>query len=218
MNANVGLLGAEVYFPSTYIDQEDLEAANNVSKGKYTIGLGQTSMAFTGDREDINSVALTVVSSLLEKYSIDPKEIGRLEIGTESLIDKSKSTKTVLMELFAASGNHDIEGVTCTNACYGGTAALLNALSWCDSSAWDGRYAIVVAAGTCILRSLPQMFLLAFHLSHDMLPFPSLFARVPLIVFPPNYRYRSVCKRTSASYRWMWRCCITYWPPCPCGR
>ena len=39
MNTNVGVLGAEVYFPSTYIDQEDLEVANNVSKGKYTIGL-----------------------------------------------------------------------------------------------------------------------------------------------------------------------------------
>ena len=155
MTTNVGILGAEVYFPSTYIDQGDLEAANNVSKGKYTIGLGQTAMAFTGDREDINSVSLTVVSSLLEKYSIDPKDVGRLEIGTESLIDKSKSTKTVLMELFASSGNHDIEGVTCTNACYGGTAALLNALAWCDCSAWDGRYAIVVAAGECLSLPFP---------------------------------------------------------------
>ncbi len=147
MSANVGILGVEVYFPSTYIDQEDLEVENNVSKGKYSVGLGQTSMAFTGDREDINSIALTVVSSLLEKYKIDPNSIGRLEVGTETLIDKSKSTKTVLMELFASKGNHDIEGATCINACYGGTAALLNALMWCDSSAWDGRYAIVVAAG-----------------------------------------------------------------------
>jgi hydroxymethylglutaryl-CoA synthase len=30
-----------------------------VAAGKYTVGLGQTSMAFTGDREDINSICLT---------------------------------------------------------------------------------------------------------------------------------------------------------------
>eukprot|EP01042_Synura_sphagnicola_P021891 gene21891-27865_t len=84
----------KVYFPHTYVDQTELEVANGVSAGKYTIGLGQEAMAFTGDREDINSVALTVVHSLLEKYNIDPRQVGRIEVGTESLVDKSKSTKT----------------------------------------------------------------------------------------------------------------------------
>ena len=147
---NVGILAIEVYFPNDYIDQTELEKAYGVSKGKYTIGLGQDAMAFTGDREDINSISLTVVNSLMEKYSIDPNSIGRLEIGTESLIDKSKSTKTVLMSLFQESGNTDVEGATVVNACYGGTAALLNALMWADSSCWDGRYAIVVAADIAV--------------------------------------------------------------------
>jgi hydroxymethylglutaryl-CoA synthase len=98
---------------------------------------------------------LTVVVSLLEKYQIPLEKIGRLEIGTETLIDKSKSTKTVLMELFQSVGNHDIEGVTVVNACYGGTAALLNALTWADSSAWDGRYAIVVAGDIAVYAPGP---------------------------------------------------------------
>ena len=152
---NVGILAMEVYFPSSYVTQTDLEVAFGVSAGKYTIGLGQESMAFTGDQEDINSVALTVVHNLLEKYSISPSEIGRLEIGTESLVDKSKSTKTVLMKLFEESGNTNIEGATVVNACYGGTASLLNALSWVDSSAWDGRYAIVVAADIAVYAAGP---------------------------------------------------------------
>lgn len=152
---NVGILAIEVYFPPSYVTQKDLEVANNVSAGKYTLGLGQEAMAFTGDAEDINSIALTVVHNLLEKYSIAPTEIGRLEVGTESLVDKSKSTKTVLMSLFAESGNTNIEGATVVNACYGGTAALLNALSWVDSSAWDGRYAIVVAADIAVYAEGP---------------------------------------------------------------
>ena len=78
--------------------------------------------AVTGDREDINSIALTVVQSLLEKYDISHSSVGRIEVGTESLVDKSKSIKTVLMSLFEGSGNSDIEGTTVVNACYGGTS------------------------------------------------------------------------------------------------
>jgi hydroxymethylglutaryl-CoA synthase len=142
---NVGILGLEVYMPATYITQTSLEEHNGVASGKYTIGLGQTAMGVVaGDAEDINSICLTVVHSLLEKYDIDPKtQVGRLEVGTETLVDKSKSTKTVLMQLF--EGNTDMEGATVVNACYGGTAALLNAFQWVESAAWDGRYAIVVS-------------------------------------------------------------------------
>ena len=143
---NVGILGMEVYFPSSYIEQNELEKAIDVDEKEYPEGLGQIAMSFCGDREDVNSMSLTVVQSLLEKYGISRKNIGRLEVGTESLVDKSKSTKTVLMSLFEGSGNTDIEGATVVNSCYGGTAALLNALMWVDSSSWDGRYAIVVAA------------------------------------------------------------------------
>ena len=44
--------------------------------------------------------SLTVVTSLLEKYQIDPKMVGRLEVGSETVIDKSKSIKTWLMQIF----------------------------------------------------------------------------------------------------------------------
>src|SRR5688572_4418271 len=41
------------------------------------------------------------VSSLLDKYRVSPKDIGRLEVATETILDHSKSVKTVLMQLFA---------------------------------------------------------------------------------------------------------------------
>lgn len=85
---------------------------------------------------------MTVVSKLIEKYNIDTNSIGRLEVGTETILDKSKSVKSVLMQLFG--DNTNIEGVDTVNACYGGTNALFNALNWVESSAWDGRDAIVV--------------------------------------------------------------------------
>ncbi|KAL4764368.1 hydroxymethylglutaryl-CoA synthase [Aspergillus foveolatus] len=141
---NIGIKAIEVYFPSQCLDQTELEKHDGVSEGKYTIGLGQTKMSFCDDREDIYSIALTTLSSLMKKYNIDPNSVGRLEVGTETLLDKSKSVKSVLMQLFAPHGNTNIEGVDTVNACYGGTNALFNSINWVESSAWDGRDAVVV--------------------------------------------------------------------------
>ena len=91
---------------------------------------------------DIYSFALTALSNLLNKYQIDTNSIGRLEVGTETILDKSKSVKSVLMQLFG--DNTSIEGVDTVNACYGGTNAVFNTINWVESSAWDGRDAIVV--------------------------------------------------------------------------
>ncbi|CAK1584731.1 unnamed protein product [Parnassius mnemosyne] len=142
---NVGILAMELYFPSQYVDQVDLEKFDEVGTGKYTIGLGQSKMGFCSDREDINSVCLTALHRLIERNNINLHDIGRLEVGTETIIDKSKSVKTFLMTLFAKEGATDVEGIDSTNACYGGTAALFNAINWVESSSWDGRKAIVVA-------------------------------------------------------------------------
>ncbi|KAM9916674.1 hypothetical protein OXX59_009823, partial [Metschnikowia pulcherrima] len=94
---NVGIKAIEVYIPTNYVNQSDLEKFDEIPAGKYTIGLGQTNMAFVSDREDIYSLSLTVTSRLLKNYNIDPQSIGRLEVGTETLLDKSKSVKSVLM-------------------------------------------------------------------------------------------------------------------------
>uniref|UniRef100_A0A5B6Z694 Hydroxymethylglutaryl-CoA synthase n=1 Tax=Davidia involucrata TaxID=16924 RepID=A0A5B6Z694_DAVIN len=152
---NVGILAMEIYFPPTCIQQEVLEAHDGASKGKYTIGLGQDCMAFCTEVEDVISMSLTAVTSLLEKYGIDPKEIGRLEVGSETVIDKSKSIKTFLMQIFEDCGNTDIEGVDSTNACYGGTAALFNCVNWVESSSWDGRYGLVVCTDSAVYAEGP---------------------------------------------------------------
>ena len=73
------------------------------------------------------------------------------QVGTETIIDKSKSVKTVLMQLLSENNKGEVkeaenilwgnvEGVDCKNACYGGTAALFNAINWIESSYWDGIY------------------------------------------------------------------------------
>lgn len=151
--SNAGILAMDCYFPQRFVPQTLLEEADSCP-GKYIVGLGQTALAFFDDREDVASIMLTVCSQLLEKYGVPPSAVGRLEVGTETLIDKSKSVKTTLMHhLFG--DNSDVEGVTSTNACYGGTAALFNSVAWVESSAWDGRYALVVCGDIAVYAPGP---------------------------------------------------------------
>jgi len=152
---NVGIHAMDVYFPTTYVSQTDLEEFDGVSAGKYTIGLGQENMAVCGEREDINSVCLTAMENLLEKYGIGYDQIGRLEVGTETIVDKSKAVKTTLMSRFNEHGLFDVEGIDSKNACYGGTAAVLNSLAWVESSSYDGRYAMVVCGDIAVYEPGP---------------------------------------------------------------
>jgi hydroxymethylglutaryl-CoA synthase len=152
---SVGIVATDIYFPKTFVSQTKLEEFSNVETGKFTIGLGQEDLAFVSDREDIYSMCLTVVSSLMAKYNIRYEDIGRLEVSTETIIDHSKSVKSVLMKLFEESGNSDVEGVDTVHACYAGTNALFNSVAWIESSAWDGRYALVVAGDIAEYASGP---------------------------------------------------------------
>ncbi|KAF2138890.1 uncharacterized protein K452DRAFT_255830, partial [Aplosporella prunicola CBS 121167] len=149
---NVGIKAMEIYVPAQCLDQSLFEKHQGVSPGKYTIGLGLRYMNYCTDREDVCSLALTAVSSLLRKFNIDPNSIGRLEVGTESLIDKAKSVKSVLTTLFEPFGNTSLEGVDTVHACYGGTNALFNAVNWVESRSWDGRDAIVVTSDIALYK------------------------------------------------------------------
>lgn len=43
---DVGIISMEIYFPSQFVDQTELEKFDGASDGKYTIGLGQTRCKF----------------------------------------------------------------------------------------------------------------------------------------------------------------------------
>ncbi|ETN84532.1 putative hydroxymethylglutaryl-CoA synthase [Necator americanus] len=150
---NVGISAIEIYFPKSAVSQRDLEKFDGCS-GKYAVGLGQEEMGFCADNEDVVSLSLTVTDALLRNYDIDPSSIGFLAVGTETLIDKSKSVKTELMRLFG--DNLDIEGVDVKNACFGGTQAIFHAVDWIYANyATEKRNAIAVLADIAIYAPGP---------------------------------------------------------------
>mmetsp|Transcript_30667 Transcript_30667/g.85908 ORF Transcript_30667/g.85908 Transcript_30667/m.85908 type:complete len:442 (+) Transcript_30667:76-1401(+) len=149
----IGLRGLQVVVPKHYVPLAELETHDGISAGKYTKGLGQTNMAYVDEHEDINSLCLTAVHGLLEAYDVDPKAVARVEVGTETIVDKSKSVKTHLVDLF---GHGALEGIDTTNACYGGTSALFNALQYMESSYYEeGTYSVVVAGDIAVYEKGP---------------------------------------------------------------
>ena len=112
----------------------------------------QTGLSFCGDREDSVSMAMTVLRQLMDRHGISANKIGRLEVGTESEVDASKSIKSHLMMVLQEEDSDatDVEGCDCVHACYGGTVAVQNALNWIESRSWDGRHAIVVMADVSV--------------------------------------------------------------------
>ncbi|KAK6046543.1 hydroxymethylglutaryl-CoA synthase [Cooperia oncophora] len=146
---DVGISAIEIYFPKNVVNQTDLEKVR-----KYTVGLGQDQMGFCADNEDVVSISLTVTDALLRKYYIEPSSIGFLAVGTETLIDKSKSVKTELMRLFG--DNSDIEGVDVKNACFGGTQAVFHAIDWVYANySTEKRNAIAVLADIAVYEPGP---------------------------------------------------------------
>lgn len=151
---DVGISAIEIYFPKNVVSQSDLEKFDSCSTGKYTVGLGQLQMGFCADNEDVVSISLTVTAALLRNYNIDPSSIGFLAVGTETLIDKSKSVKTELMRLFG--DNSDIEGVDVKNACFGGTQAVFHAIDWVHANySTEKRHAIAVLADIAVYERGP---------------------------------------------------------------
>ena len=59
-------------------------------------------------------MALNVTSELMTKYGIAPQTIGRLEVGTETLVDKSKVSSTSASEWQQTQGQTRCpDGGTC---------------------------------------------------------------------------------------------------------
>ena len=145
----VGIMAFEYYCPDLCVRAADIEAFHGVS-GQYTTGRGQENVTFCSDDEDAVSMAMSAFHRLMERCELDCDEIGRLEVGTESQVDRAKSIKTFLMAFFEEQGIHDVEGADTYNACYGGTNALFNAVNWVQSEAWNGKYAVVICSDTAV--------------------------------------------------------------------
>jgi len=114
------------------------------------MGRGQESITYVSEDEDTVSMAMSSLFRLIKLCELTFTEIGRLEVGTESAVDRGKSTKSFLMSYFEADHHHSVEGVDTVNACYGGTNAFFGTTNWIQGQGWNGRFGIVVCSDPAV--------------------------------------------------------------------
>jgi len=148
----IGVDAISFYVPSLYLPIKDLAQKRNISFEKLNLGLGLNKMAVADKNEDTASFAANALLSLINENKIDPKNIGRIYLGTESALDGAKPTSTyavdaaekILEELYGKRCLKNCDVLDMTFACVGGVDALHNSIDWVNAG--KNRQAIVIAS------------------------------------------------------------------------
>ena len=148
---NVGIDAIDYYIPNLFVDMKDLSLARDIPYEKLSQGLGLKKMSIPDSNEDTASLAANALLKLITTNKINPSEIGRIYLGTETGLDSSKPISSYVIEIVEdllsdKFGNRCFKNcdiVDLTFACIGGVDALENCIDWVKGG--DQRKAIVIA-------------------------------------------------------------------------
>ncbi|KIM35562.1 hypothetical protein M413DRAFT_32419 [Hebeloma cylindrosporum] len=88
--------------------------------------------------------ATFAASSLLTKYAVEPNRIGRVDVSLTTSSGSSRAITASIVNMLRSAGNPDVEGIVSPNSSYASVTSFVSAVSWIESSSWDGRYAMVI--------------------------------------------------------------------------
>lgn len=147
-----GIEAASYYVPSLYLEIKDLAEKRGIEPAKLEKGLGLHKMGFPDVHEDAATFAAEALLKLIKDYDINPKEISRIYLGTESALDAAKPTASYAMQMvekvleaeFGERVFRNCDVVDMTFACIGAVDALHNSLDFVRSN--PDKKAVVIAS------------------------------------------------------------------------
>lgn len=133
-----GIEAASYYVPSLYLEIKDLAEKRGIEPAKLEKGLGLHKMGLPDLHEDAATFAAEALLRLIQDYKINPREISRIYMGTESAVDAAKPTASYAMQMvekvlegeFGERVFKNCDVLDMTFACVGGVDALHNALDF----------------------------------------------------------------------------------------
>ncbi len=130
----VGIDAFSFDIPKIYLPIKDLAIARDIEPAKLEKGLGLLKMSLPDVHQDVIVFAANALKKLLKQEKLQPEEISRIYVGTESGIDSSKPIGSFLISLMEdIYGNGSFEhcdAVDLTFACIGGVDAFHNSLDY----------------------------------------------------------------------------------------
>jgi len=147
-----GIEAASYYVPSLYLEIKDLAEKRGIEPAKLEKGLGLHKMGFPDVHEDAATFAAEALLKLIKDYNINPKEISRIYLGTESALDAAKPTASYAMQMvekvleaeFGERCFKNCDVVDMTFACIGAVDALHNSLDFVRAN--PDKKAVVIAS------------------------------------------------------------------------
>lgn len=148
----IGLEAATFYVPHLYLEISDLAKKRGIDPLKLEKGLGLYKMAFPDVHEDAATFAAEALLKLIQDFNLNPKDIARVYLGTESALDAAKPTATYAVQMvenaledqFGKRSFKNCDAVDMTFACIGGVDALQNALDFVRAN--PQKKAVVIAS------------------------------------------------------------------------
>jgi hydroxymethylglutaryl-CoA synthase len=147
-----GVDAASFYVPSLYLEIKDLAEYRGIEPAKLEKGLGLHKMALPDVHEDSATFAAEALLKLIQDYNLNPKEISRVYLGTESALDAAKPTATYAVQMveeyltedFGERSFKNCDVVDMTFACVGAVDALHNSLDFVRAN--PTKKAVVIAS------------------------------------------------------------------------
>ncbi|MGL2964881.1 hydroxymethylglutaryl-CoA synthase family protein [Flavobacterium sp. RSB2_4_14] len=144
----VGIDSIAFDIPKIYLPINTLAENRNIEPDKLIKGLGLHKMSFLDVHQDVVTMASNATIKLIQQENINPNEIHRIYVGTESGVDSSKPVASyVLSNLEQVLGDgsfRNCDVVDLTFACIGAIDALQNCLDYIRLN--PNKKAIVIAS------------------------------------------------------------------------
>lgn len=146
MKAGIDSIAFDI--PQLYLPITTLAENRNIEADKLIKGLGLHKMSFLDAHQDVVTMASNAALKLITQENLNPSEINRIYVGTESGIDSSKPVASYVLSnlenvLGEGSFNHS-DVVDLTFACIGAVDALQNCLDYIRLN--PTKKAIVIAS------------------------------------------------------------------------
>ena len=146
MNTGIDAIAFDI--AKLHLPIHSLAKARNIDPEKLEKGLGLLKMTLPDVHQDSVVFAANALSGLISQNNIQPHEIARIYVGTESGIDNSKPIGSFLISLmeqqFGDGSFSNCDTVDFTFACIGGVDALQNCLDYIRLS--PDKKAIVITS------------------------------------------------------------------------
>jgi len=143
-----GIDDIAVYIPKLYVDMREFADARGIEPAKLEKGIGTRRMSLPDTNQDSACLAANAVFKLMEKNNLQPNDVERLYVSTESSFDESKAMNSYVIGMLEQPyGEESFEhcgGVETKFACVSGSYALYDNTNWIRSGEAEGKNAIVV--------------------------------------------------------------------------